>query len=327
MSSSADRLSRLLALMLLACAATPGRSQEKPADYPIRPIRMLCPVAPGAGNDTITRAAAQMLTERWGQTVIVDNRSGGGTVVATELGAQAAPDGYTILSTTDTLMLVGAMKRVPFDIRKAFEPIVIMTQQPYILVINPSLPVKSVKELIAYSKTRPLNYGTSGVGTMVHLGIERMAELTGGRFVHVPYKGTAPALLAVMGGEVDVVPASAISATAAMKTGKVRAVGVMGLTRLPVLPDLPTIAEQGLPGFKIVNSYNLFAPAGTPRAIILAINRVVTEGMNAPQMTQRLLADGSQPAERMTPDEVKAQMAREYLEVEKQVKQIKVRLY
>jgi len=327
MSSFPDSLSRLLALLLLACAVTPGRAQEKPVDYPIRPIRMLCPVAPGAGNDTITRAAAQMLTERWGQTVIVDNRSGGGTVVATELGAQAAPDGYTILSTTDTLMLVGAMKRVPFDMRKAFEPIVIMTQQPYILVINPSLPVKSVKELIAYSKTRPLNYGTSGVGTMVHLGIERMAELTGGRFVHVPYKGTAPALLAVMGGEVDVVPASAISATAAMKTGKVRAVGVMGLTRLPVLPDLPTIAEQGLPGFKIVNSYNLFAPAGTPRAIILAINRVVTEGMNTPQMTQRLLADGSQPAERMTPDEVKAQMAREYLEVEKQVKQIKVRLY
>jgi tripartite-type tricarboxylate transporter receptor subunit TctC len=248
-------------------------------------------------------------------------------VIATELGAQAAPDGYTILCATDTIMLLGAMKRVNFDIRKAFDPIVVMTTQPYILVINPSLPVKSVKELVALSKTKALSYGSSGVGTMVHIGMERMAALTGADFVHVPYKGTAPALIGVMGGEVHMVPASAISGTAAMKTGKVRALGVMGLTRVPALPDLPTIAEQGLPGFKIVNSYNLFAPAGTPKPILLAINRVVIEGMHSPQMSQKLAADGSQPGERMTPDEFKAQLAKEYVEVEKQVKALKVKLY
>ena len=315
-----------LTLALVACAV-PALAQDKPANYPLRPIRLICPVAPGAGNDTITRAAGQMLNDKWGQTVVVDNRSGGGTVIATELGAQAPADGYTLLSATDTLMLLGAMKRVPFDIRKAFEPIVVMTSQPYILVLNPSLPVKSVKELVALSKSKPLSYGSSGVGTMVHIGMERMAQLTGANLVHVPYKGTAPALVGTMGGEVHMVPASAISATAALKTGKVKALGVMGLTRVPALPDVPTIAEQGLPGFKIVNSYNLFAPAGTPKPIINAINKVVSDGMHSPQMAQKLAAEGSQPGERMTPDEFKAQIAKEYAEVEKQVKSLKVKLY
>ena len=314
-------------VFLIGCAAGAAFAQEKPANYPLRPIRLICPVAPGAGNDTITRAAGQMLSEKLAQTVVVDNRSGGGTVIATELGAQSPPDGYTILSATDTLLLLGTMKRVPFDIRKAFEPIVIMTSQPYILIANPAMPLKSVKDLVAFSRQKPVHYGSSGVGTMVHIGMERMAALTGANLVHVPFKGTAPAIVAVMGGEVHMVPASAISATAALKTGKVRAIGVMGLTRVPALPDVPTIAEQGLPGFKIVNSYNLFAPMGTPKPIINAINRIVTEGMHSPQMAQKLAAEGSQPGERLTPDEFKAQWLKEYAEVEKQVKQLNIKMF
>lgn len=317
----------VLGFAVLACAAVCGHAQDKPAEYPLRPIRLIVGVAPGAGNDAITRAAAQMLSDRWGQTVVVDNRSGGGTVIAAELGAQAPPDGYTILSATDTLMLLGALKRVTFDIRKALEPIGVMTTQPYVLVVEPSLPVKSVKDLIAYAKTKQLSYGSSGIGTTVHLGMERLAVLTGANFVHVPYKGTAPALVGAMSGEIHMVPASAISASAAMKTGKVRAIAVMGLKRVAAFPDLPTVAEAGLPGFKIVNSYNLFAPAGTPRSIILAINRVVTEGMNAPAMAQKLAADGSEPGERMTPDEYKAQFAKDYIEAEKQAQQLRIKLY
>src|SRR5260221_11628240 len=133
--------------MALACAVTAAHAKNIPPDYRVRPIRIIVGVAPGAGNDAITRAAAQMLNDRWGQTVVVDNRSGGGTVIAAELGAQAAADGYTILSATDTLMLLGALKRVTFDIRKAFEPIMAMTTQPYVLVIDPALPIKSIKDL------------------------------------------------------------------------------------------------------------------------------------------------------------------------------------
>ena len=313
--------------LMLALAAGAGSAQDQPAGYPLRPIRIIVGVAPGAGNDAITRAAAQMLNDSWNQTVVVDNRAGGGTVISVELAAQAPPDGYTLLSSTDTLILLSTMKRVAFDVRKAFEPVAVMTTQPYILVIDPSLPVKAVKDLVAYSKTKPLSYGSSGVGTTVHLGMERLAALTGANFAHVPYKGTAPALIGVMSGEIHMVPASAISAAAAMKTGKVRAVSVMGLKRLPAFPDLPTIDEAGWPGFKIVNSYNLFAPAGTPRAIIQAVNRVITAGMNAPQMVQKLAAEGSEPGARMTPEEFKAQFARDYVEMEKQVRQSNVKLY
>ncbi len=310
----------------LACAAQAGHAQDKPSNYPLRPVRVIVGVPPGAGNDTVTRVAAQMLTDKWGQSFVVDNRAGAGTAISVDLGAQAPADGYTLLSATDTLILVGALKRVNFDVRKAFEPIVVMTTQPYILVVEPSLPVKSVKDLIALSKTKTLTYGSSGVGAMVHIGMERFAALSGANLSHVPYKGTAPALVGVMSGEINMVPASAISATAAMKTGKVRALAGMGLKRIPALPDLPTVEEAGFPGFRIINAYNLFAPAGTPKPIINAINRVVTEGMNSPAMVQKLAAEGSEPGERMTPDEFKAQFAREYAEVEKQVRDSKIKL-
>jgi tripartite-type tricarboxylate transporter receptor subunit TctC len=320
-------LARIAGAVVCSCVVGAAHAQEKPSDYPLRPIRIIVGVAPGAGNDAITRVAAQLLNDRWGQTVVVDNRSGGGTVIAAELGAQAAPDGYTILSATDTIMLLGATKRVTFDIRKALEPIVVMTTQPYVLVIDPALPIRSIKDLVAYSKAKPLSYGSSGIGTTVHFGMERLALLTGASFLHVPYKGTAPALVGVMSGEVHMVPASAISAAAAMKTGKVRGLAVMGLKRVAAMPELPTLAESGLPGFRIVNSYNLFAPGGTPRAIILAINRVITDGMHAPQMVQKLAGEGSEPGERWTPDEFRAHIATEYVEVEKQVKQLNIKLY
>lgn len=320
------KITRRLTAAALLVGAVGAAAQDKPANYPLRPIRIIVGVPAGAGNDTVTRVAAQMLAEKWGQSVVVDNRAGAGTAISVDLGAQAPADGYTILSATDTLILVGALKRVNFDVRKAFEPIVVMTTQPYILVVEPGLPVKSIKDLIALSKTKTLTYGSSGVGAMVHIGMERFAALSGANLSHVPYKGTAPALVGVMSGEINMVPASAISATAAMKTGKVRALAGMGLKRIPALPDLPTVEEAGFPGFKIINAYNLFAPAGTPKPIIHAINRVVSEGMHSPAMVQKLAAEGSEPGERLTPEEFKAQFLREYAEVEKQVRDSKIKL-
>ena len=321
-AAMAGRLTAAAVFVGASCAP----AQEKPANYPQRPIRIIVGVPAGAGNDTVTRVAAQMLADKWGQSVVVDNRAGAGTAISVDIGAQAPADGYTLLSATDTLILVGALKRVNFDVRKAFEPIVVMTTQPYILVIEPGLPVKSVKDLIALSKTKTLTYGSSGVGAMVHIGMERFAALSGAQLSHVPYKGTAPALVGVMSGEINMVPASAISATAAMKTGKVRALAGMGLKRIPALPDLPTVEEAGFPGFRIINAYNLFAPAGTPKPIIHAINRVVSEGMHSPAMVQKLAAEGSEPGERMTAEEFKTQFLREYAEVEKQVRDSKIKL-
>jgi tripartite-type tricarboxylate transporter receptor subunit TctC len=302
-------------------------AQDRPAGYPVRPIRFIVAVAPGAGADAIARAAAQILTDRWGQQVVVDNRSGGGGVIATELVARAPPDGYTLLSQGDTVMLQGATKRVAFDVLKAFDPVVATSFQPYVLLVTLTLPVNSIRELVAYSATQTVTYsGSSGVGSAVHLGMEQLAQLSGAKFLFIPYKGSAPSILAVMAGEIHMAAASAIAASGALRTGKVRALAALGLTRIPALPDLPTVAEQGFPGFKITNRYNLWAPAGTPRAIVAAINRVVSDGMHSPQMAQRLTSDGSQPAERMTPAELKATIAREYAEIEQQVKQLNIKI-
>jgi len=288
---------------------------------------LIVSVAPGAGADAIARAVGQMLTERWGQNAVVDNRSGGGGVIATELVAKAPPDGYTLLSQGDTLMLQGVLKRVSFDVLKTFDPVVATSAQPYILLVGLNLPVKSIKDLIAYSAAQTVTYsGSSGIGTVLHLGMERFAQISGAKLLFVPYKGSAPSIIAVMGGEIHMAAASAIAASAAVRTGKVRALATLGLTRIPAMPDLPTVAEQGFPGFKITNRYHLFAPAGTPRAIVAALNRVVSDGMHAPQMAQRLAADGSQPAERMTPEELRATIAREYAELEQQVKSLNVKI-
>lgn len=325
MSTAAERFFRRLAASALVLSSV-ALAQDKPANYPTRPIRLVVTVAPGAGADTMARAAGQILSDRWGQTVVVDNRAGGSGVIATELVAKAAPDGYTILSYADALLLIGVTKRVPFDVLKVFEPIVTMTSQPYVLVIQPNLPIKNLKDFVAYSQKVTLTYGSSGIAGTVHLGMERLAQVSGAKLLHVPFKGTAPSLIAVMGGEIHMVAGSSIAALSAAKTGKVRALATLGPTRIPSMPDLPTFAEQGLPGYKLTNNYRLFAPAGTPRSILVAINRVVSDGMHAPAMTQRLAAEGAQPGERATSEEIRAQLVRDYAELEQQVKQLNVKL-
>src|SRR5688572_8089680 len=315
-----------LAGAVLACSGA-SVAQDKPAGYPVRPIRIVISGSPGAGGDMMARAVAQMLTDAWGQNAVVDHRPGGSGMIAAETVVKAAPDGYTLLSGGEDLMLLGALKRVQFDILKVFEPVVPTSAQPYVLLAHPSMPFKSIKELVAHSATRRVTYsGSSGVGATVHLGMERLAQLSGANLRFIAYKGTAPGILAAMGGEINMVAASSMAATAAINTGKLRALAALSLTRIPSMPDLPTVAEQGYPGFKITNRYGLRAPAGTPRAIIAAINRVVSDGMHSPQMRQKLEAEGAQPAERMTPEQFKATIAREYAELEQQVKQLNIKI-
>ncbi len=296
--------------------------------YPSRPIRMIAGVAPGGGLDTICRAAAQMLTEKLGQTFIVDNRPGGGTVLAMDVVAQATPDGYTLLCATDTTYIVGASKRVAYDVRKAYTPIVQMTTQSYMLVMTPSLPIKSVKDLIAYAKAKPgaLTYGSSGIGTTSHLGLERFDYMAGTKMLHVPYKGAAPAMLDIIAGQIHMVLASTISATPHIKSGRLRVIASTGLKRVQSFPELPTVAET-LPGFKVINTYNIFAPAGTPRPIADTLNRIVGQGMRSPEMTRRLANDGSEAAEPNSLDEFRAYVVREYDEVDKLLKTLKLKIY
>ncbi len=244
-------------------------------------------------------------------------------MIASTLVAKAEPDGYTLHQNGFGLLIQGATKRVPFDVLKVFEPVVRTTSQPYILLVNAGIPAKSVKELIAHSATKPLSYaGSAGVGSTVHLGMERLATLSNMKLKHVAYKGSSPAILALMGGEINMAATSAMSAIAAISTGKVRALATLGLKRVPVLPDLPTVAEQGFAGFSITNSYNLWAPAGTPAAIITAINQVVSAGMNAPEVEKRLAASGSEAVDPMSPKDLKSALALEYAEIEKSVKQL-----
>ena len=306
-----------------AMAWAQDKAQDKVPGYPVRPIRIIIGVQPGAGADMVARATAQILTEKWGQNAVVDPRPGGGGVIASDLMAKSTPDGYTILQSGDGLLFQSATKRVAFDILKTFDPVVASTQQPYILLANLGVPAKTVKELISLSAAKPLTYtGSAGVGGTVHLGMEKLMKLSNMKLKHVAYKGSAPGLLALMGGEVNLGVTSAMSATSAIRSGKVRGVASMGLTRASSLPDLPTIGEQGFPGFKITNRYNLWVRTGTPRPIIQAMNRVVSDGMHAPAMVQKLAADGSEPAERMTPEQLRTDLARSYVELVKQVKEL-----
>ena len=302
-------------------------AQDKPANYPVRPIRIIITVAPGAGADFVARGAAQILTDKWGQNAVVESRPGGGGVVGVELAARATPDGYTILQYGDAMYLMGALKRVPFDVLKTFEPVAALSTQPYVMLVNASLPAKSIKELIALSATKPLTCaGGGGIGSTVHVGLERLGKVSGMQLKYIAYKGSAPSILALMGGEIQMATSSAMAATSAVRTGKVRAIASLGPKRAASLPDVPTIGEQGVKGFTLTNEYKWWVPAKTPRPIIAALNKVVYDGMHSPEMVKRLANEGSEPAERMTPAELKAEVARDYVEVEKAVKAMNLKI-
>ena len=308
--------------------ATTAHAQDRPPDYPKKPIRVIVGIAPGGGLDAMVRLGAQKLVERWGQPVIVDNRPGGGTVIAMDMVAQAVPDGYTLLGASETLMMNGVLKRAAYDVRTAFIPIAQLTTQPYVLVVHPSLPVKSVKELIAHAKSRPgaLSYGSQGIGTTGHIGWERFKLMAGVNILHVPYKGAAPALIDVLGGQIDMT-FSIIAATGPhMKTGKLRGLGLTGTRRSELLLNLPTVAEAGVPGFQVHNTYGYLAPAGTPRGIVRALADVISRGMNAPETVKALAADGSEVVAPATPEEFKAKFHSEYATMEKLIKSIDIKI-
>lgn len=307
------RMARWLPAVLGALLAPCVLAQQPagaPAGFPAKPVRVLIGLAAGGGIDILCRAVAVKLGEHWNQSVVVENRPTAGGVVAMEAVAQAAPDGLTWLASGGQLELTVVFNRAGFDVLKALEPVVQMTVQPYVLVVNAALPAKSVPELIALARARPgeLNYGTAGPGSTAHLGHELMNRQVGVKMTHIPYKGGGAVVPDLVAGRLNLAFMPTLSAANLVNNGSVRALAVTSPQRLDNLPDLPTLAEAGVNGYELTNNYGVFVSARTPPALVSAINREVSATLALPEMKARLAADGSLAASPHTPTQYRARL-------------------
>jgi tripartite-type tricarboxylate transporter receptor subunit TctC len=282
-----------VALALAICAAAPCAAQT----YPSHQIDLVVPFVAGGTTDTVARLIAQRLADQWGQPAVVNNRPGGGSSIGTALAAKAAPDGHTLLVTTIAFAINAGLQKQSFDAVKDFAPITEIASIPLMLVVHNSLPVHNVKEFIEYSKAQPagLDYATSGPGTSTHLAAEMFKTMTGANLVHVPFKGNAEVLNALLGGHVKVHFALTASTLQHVRSGALRVLAVTTEKRLPDLPDTPTVAELGYPGYEISSWQGVFAPAGTPKAIIDKLNGEIVAMLRTPEVQERIKREGAVP--------------------------------
>lgn len=267
-------------------------------DFPRRPIRIIVPFAAGGGSDILTRYIAVHLSELLKEAVVVDNRTGGGGIVGTALGAKANPDGYTLIETAaTTLAVLPAMTKVPYDPVNDFAPVVLLGASPQLIVVFPGVPAKSLGELVNVARAKPgtLYYGSSGNGGSAHLGAELLKSAAGIQMTHVPYKGNGPALLDLVAGRVQVAITSMVSTMPHIKSGRLRALAITSTKRSRIVPELPTIAEAGYPGCEVASWYGILAPARTPGAIVAKLNAATATILSRPDVLERLEADGVDP--------------------------------
>jgi tripartite-type tricarboxylate transporter receptor subunit TctC len=308
----------LYALAVAAALAAPfGHAQT----YPAKPIRFLVGFPPSGTNDIVARLVAQKVSDQIGQQVVVENRGGANTAIATELGARATPDGYTILLNAPGHATNPALMKLNFDSVKDFAFITLIAEAPNLVVVHPSLPARNVKELIAISKKNPgqLNYGSSGTGTTVHLSAELFQFMTGVKWVHIPYKGGGPAVIELMAGQTQIMFANMPTAIQYARDGRLRALAVTGARRAPAAPDVPTVAESGVPGYEVTAWYGVSAPAKTPRAIIDRLHAEIVRALNSPDLRERLTSQGADPVHR-TPEEYTAFVQSEIVKWAKVIK-------
>lgn len=293
-----------LALALLAFALWPITATAQ--GYPTKSIRFIVPFPPGGGNDTIARLIGQKLTAATGQQVLVDNRPGAGGAIGAEAAAKSPADGYTMfLAGVATHGINPNLRRkIPYDPLKDFDAVSLIASAPLLVVVHPSLPIKSVKQLVALAKARPgqINYASNGAGGSSHLAVELFNMMSGTKMTHIPYKGLAPALTDLLSGEVQVMFSSAVAMLPQVKAGKLRAIAMTGARRSPAIPDIPTVAEAGVPGYETGSWYGVVVPAGTPRVAIDRLSREIIAIVRAPEITSRLndeavIPVGSTPAE------------------------------
>jgi tripartite-type tricarboxylate transporter receptor subunit TctC len=266
--------------------------------YPSRPLRLVAAQSPGGGVDIIGRIVAQGLTELWRQQAVIDNRGGAAGAIATDMVAKAAPDGYTLLVQSLGVAYINALRRnLPFDVTRDLAPIVALASQPSMLAVHNSVPAHSVAELVQLAKSKPgqLHYGTSGPGGASHMGTELFSSVAHIRLTPVAYKGTGPAMTALLGGEIQLAMVGISTALPHARAGRIRALGVTGAARSPLVPDIPTVSEAGLPGFEFDVWYGLFGPMHLPRGITLKINADVNRVLEQPETRQRFAAIGIEP--------------------------------
>jgi tripartite-type tricarboxylate transporter receptor subunit TctC len=285
--------SRTVVVALWACAA--GANAQ---GYPARVVRVVVASAPGGGSDLVGRTIAAKLSQQLGQQFVVENRAGAGGRIGAEVVAKAQPDGYTALIGTSSLMVVAPSlyPKLPYDIQKDFAPVSLLGSAAYVLVVHPSVPAKSVKDLVAAAKARPgkLTYASAGNGSSSHLAGELFRLTAGLDMVHVPYRASPLATLAVVSGETDQMFSNIMPAVPAIKNGRLRPLGISARTRSSVLPEVPTIEESGMPGYEVVQRYGLLAPAGTPREIVRRLNEETGKAMQSAEARERLRAEGSE---------------------------------
>ncbi|MGZ5064822.1 MAG: tripartite tricarboxylate transporter substrate binding protein [Usitatibacter sp.] len=284
--------------------------------YPSKPIKIVVPYPPGGFNDTLGRTLAAKFTEDWGQPAIVENKPGANTLIGSDFVAKSAPDGYTLLVVAFPFAVTPSLiKAMPYDTVKDFAPVALAAQSPNLLVVNPSLPVKTVAELVAMAKTKPdsLSYASTGNGSSNHISMELFKSLAGVKIVHIPYKGSAPAVTDLLGGQVHVMFDNAPNVLPQVKAGRLRALAQTGASRSAVAPDIPTVAEAGVPGYELTVWFGLVAPAGTPREVVGKLNAEVLKILAMPDVRERFLAQGVEPLG-STPEEfrdhIRAQMAK-----------------
>lgn len=282
-------------LIVGAALASPFPVHAQGAAYPVKPVRLVAASAPGGGIDIVGRVVAQKLSDQYAQQVVVDNRAGGGGVIATGIVAKAPPDGYTLLVNSVGVAYVGELhKNAPFDVVRDLTPVAQVASQPSLLAVHGSVPVSTLADLLKLVRGKPgqVSFGSGGAGGASHMGTELLAHAAALKIVHVPYKGTGPSTAALLAGEVNMALVGIATALPHVKAGRIKPIGVTGATRSPLLADVPTIGEAGVPGYEFAGWYGLFAPAGLPRPLVAQLNRDINAGLKQPDTAQRMTAMG-----------------------------------
>jgi tripartite-type tricarboxylate transporter receptor subunit TctC len=302
----------LIARTLIAAAVLAAAIPAGAADWPTKPVRLVIGFAPGGGTDTTARALSNKLLGSLGHQVIVDNRPGHSGTIAADIVSKSTPDGHTVLLGTIALVINPVLtKNMPFDTFKDLMPVTQAVDSTNILIVHPSVPAKSVKELISLAKTKPLNAGSSGIGGTGHLAVELFNIQADTKITHVPYKGGGPAMIDLLGGNIQLIFATAASSISHIKAGKARALAVTTAKRSALVPDLPTVAESGLKGYEANNWNGFFVPAKTPRPVINRLNKELATALTAPDIKEFLFKQGLDPAPG-TPEQFSKYMKSEY---------------